>query len=79
VGNDSEFARKEARLALLARNKPDDSARLLELGQEDIYKRYHFYEQLAGVSRETAAQASAEATSGGNGENKTKDSKEVGA
>jgi pyruvate-ferredoxin/flavodoxin oxidoreductase len=79
VGSFKEFAMKEARFAMLARSKPDDSARLLELGQEDIYKRYHFYEQLAGVSRETAAQASAEATSGGNGENKTKDSKEVGA
>jgi pyruvate-ferredoxin/flavodoxin oxidoreductase len=79
VGSFKEFAMKEARFAMLARSKPDDSARLLGLGQEDIYKRYHFYEQLSGVSRETAAQAAAEAASGGNGENKTKDSKDVGA
>jgi pyruvate-ferredoxin/flavodoxin oxidoreductase len=79
VGSFKEFAMKEARFAMLARSKPEDSARLLELGQEDIYQRYHFYEQLAGVSRETAAQAAAEAAAGGNGENKNKDSKEVGA
>ncbi len=79
VGNFKDFAMKEARFAMLARSKPDDSVRLLDLGQQDIYKRYHFYEQLAGVSRETASQAAAEAASGGNGENKAKDSKEVEA
>jgi len=66
---------KEARFAMLARSKPDDSARLLALGQQDIDKRYHFYEQLAGVDR-----APAEADVGdGNGETKAKDAKEVGA
>jgi pyruvate-ferredoxin/flavodoxin oxidoreductase len=79
VGSFKEFAMKEARFAMLARSKPDDSARLLELGQEDIDKRYHFYEQLAGVSRETAVEAAAEAASNDNGENKSQQSKEVGA
>ena len=63
---------------MLARSKPDDSARLLELGQQDIDKRYHFYEQLAGVDRAAAAAATA-AETGGNGETKAKDSKEVEA
>ena len=74
-----DFAMKEARFAMLARSKPDDSARLLALGQQDIDKRYHFYEQLAGVDRAAVAAATAEATDGGNGETKAKDSKEVGA
>ena len=73
VGAFKDFAMKEARFAMLARSKPDDSARLLALGQQDIDKRYHFYEQLAGVDR---APAEAEP---GNGETKAKDAKEVGA
>ena len=79
AGSFKEFAMKEARFAMLARSKPDDSARLLALGQQDIYKRYHFYEQLAGVSRAAAVDAAAETAPGGNGENKAKDSKEVEA
>ncbi|MGA2616802.1 MAG: pyruvate:ferredoxin (flavodoxin) oxidoreductase [Thermoguttaceae bacterium] len=46
-----EFAMKEARFNILARSKPEASARLLREGQEDINQRWHFYEQLAGVSR----------------------------
>lgn len=64
VGPFKEFAMKEARFAMLARSKPDDSARLLELGQRDIDKRYHFYEQLAGVDRTVVAAAAAEAKEG---------------
>ena len=79
MGAFKEFAMKEARFAMLARSKPDDSARLLELGQQDINKRYHFYEQLAGVDRAAAAAAAAAEAGGGNGETKTKDSKEVEA
>ncbi len=79
VGSFKDFAMKEARFAMLARSKPDESVRLLDLGQQDIYKRYHFYEQLAGVSRSAAVETAAEAASGGNGENKAKDSKEVEA
>ena len=50
-----DFALKEARFRILDRSKPEDSARLLALGQQDIDKRYHFYEQLAGVDRAAAA------------------------
>jgi pyruvate-ferredoxin/flavodoxin oxidoreductase len=63
-----DFALKEARFGILARAKPDDSARLLDLGQKDIDSRYHFYEQLAGVDRTVAAETAAAAASGnGNG------------
>jgi pyruvate-ferredoxin/flavodoxin oxidoreductase len=78
VGAFKDFAMKEARFGILARSKPEDSARLMTLGQRDIDKRYHFYEQLAGVDREVAV-ATAVAETGGNGENKAKDSKEVQA
>ena len=56
-----DFALKEARFGILARAKPEASARLLALGQDDIDSRYHFYEQLAGVDRTVAAEAAAEA------------------
>jgi pyruvate-ferredoxin/flavodoxin oxidoreductase len=67
VGTFKEFAMKEARFAMLARSKPDESTRLLALGQQDINARYHFYEQLAGVDRTTVAAE----VGGGNGENKS--------
>jgi pyruvate-ferredoxin/flavodoxin oxidoreductase len=60
VGAFKEFAMKEARFAMLARSKPDDSARLLALGQRDIDKRYQFYEQLSGVDRTVVSAAAAE-------------------
>ena len=59
-----DFALKEARFGILARSKPDESARLLELGQQDIDSRYHFYEQLAGVDRTVAAETAAAAGNG---------------
>ncbi len=73
AGAFKDFAMKEARFAMLARSKPDDSARLLDLGQQDIVKRYHFYEQLAGVDRVPTE------ANGGNGGTTAKDSKEVEA
>jgi pyruvate-ferredoxin/flavodoxin oxidoreductase len=57
VGEFKDFALKESRFNILARSKPEESARLLELGQNDINKRYHFYEQLANVNRDAAAEA----------------------
>ena len=36
AGDFKDFAMKEARFAMLARSKPEESARLLELGQQDI-------------------------------------------
>ena len=68
VGTFKEFAMKEARFAMLARSKPDESTRLLALGQQDINARYHFYEQLAGVDRATTAATTAAEAGGGNGD-----------
>ena len=70
-----DFALKEARFAMLARSRPEDSARLLALGQEDIDRRFHLYKQLAGVDRAVAAAAE----DGGNGETIVTDAKEVEA
>lgn len=69
-----DFALREARFRILERSKPEESARLLALGQRDIEKRYHFYEQLAGVDRAAVA-----AETGDNGDTQAKDSKEVEA
>jgi pyruvate-ferredoxin/flavodoxin oxidoreductase len=46
-----DFALKEARFSMLARSDPDRSAMLLDLAQQDIDERWHYYEQLAGVER----------------------------
>ena len=49
---------------MLANSKPEASARLLDLGQQDIDERWHFYEQLAGVDRvDGRAKETAAATS----------------
>ncbi|MCE5302123.1 MAG: pyruvate:ferredoxin (flavodoxin) oxidoreductase [Planctomycetaceae bacterium] len=61
VGEFKDFALKEARFAMLARSKPEDSARLLALGQRDINARYQLYEQLANVNRMVAGETAAEA------------------
>jgi pyruvate-ferredoxin/flavodoxin oxidoreductase len=77
TGAFKDFALKEGRFNILSRSKPDESARLLELGQQDILKRYHLYEQLADVSRLSAAGVAA-AVAGGNGNGDTKqESKET--
>ncbi|QDV35388.1 pyruvate:ferredoxin (flavodoxin) oxidoreductase [Tautonia plasticadhaerens] len=46
-----EFAMKEARYAMLARSDPGRSEMLMQLAQQDIDERWHFYEQMAGVER----------------------------
>jgi pyruvate-ferredoxin/flavodoxin oxidoreductase len=46
-----DFALKEARFSMLARSDPGRSAELLDLAQQDIDERWHYYEQLAGVER----------------------------
>ncbi len=51
TGGFKDFAMKEARFAMLARAKPQESQRLLALGQADIDNRWAFYEQLAGFGR----------------------------
>ena len=46
-----DFALKEARFSMLARSDPARSAELLDLAQQDIDERWHYYEQLAGLER----------------------------
>ena len=66
VGSFKDFAMKEARFGILARSKPEDSARLMELGTARHRQEvYHFYEQLAGVDREVAVATAAEGTKAG--------------
>jgi hypothetical protein len=55
---------------MLARSKPEHSARLLQLGQQDIVKRWKFYEALAQVDRQLAAEAASRAASEGDGTEK---------
>ena len=49
----SAFTDKEARFAMLARAKPEEAARLAALGQEDVDRRRHVYEQMAEVDHTT--------------------------
>ncbi len=71
VGTFKDFALKEARFKMLANSKPEASARLLELGQQDIDERWHLYEQLAGVDRSMESE--------GNGSSNKPQTKEVKA
>ncbi|MCC6749062.1 MAG: pyruvate:ferredoxin (flavodoxin) oxidoreductase [Deltaproteobacteria bacterium] len=47
----SEFAREEARFAMLERSRPGHARRLMDLAQQDIDQRWRLYRQLAGVER----------------------------
>jgi pyruvate-ferredoxin/flavodoxin oxidoreductase len=47
----AEFARREARFAILSRTDPARAERLMALIQADVDERWHYYEQLAGVER----------------------------
>jgi pyruvate-ferredoxin/flavodoxin oxidoreductase len=49
----SAFTEKEARFAMLARAHPEEAARLAALGQEDVDRRRHVYEQMAQVDHST--------------------------
>jgi pyruvate-ferredoxin/flavodoxin oxidoreductase len=50
-GSFRDFAMKNARFAILARSKPEESERLLTLAQQDINARWQNYEQMAQVNR----------------------------
>jgi pyruvate-ferredoxin/flavodoxin oxidoreductase len=47
----AEFARKEARFAMLERSDPEGARELRELAQDDVDERWRWYEQLAGIER----------------------------
>jgi len=46
-----EFAREEARFAMLERSDPKRAHHLMALAQADVDERWRYYEQLAGVER----------------------------
>jgi len=46
-----DFARGEARFAMLERSDPERAHHLMALAQADVDERWHYYEQLAGVER----------------------------
>jgi pyruvate-ferredoxin/flavodoxin oxidoreductase len=46
-----EFARQEARFAMLERSHPEHARRLIELGQADIDERWRLYGQMTDVER----------------------------
>jgi pyruvate-ferredoxin/flavodoxin oxidoreductase len=50
-GRFQDFAMKNARFAILARSKPEESERLMKLAEKDITARWQFYEQLAQLTR----------------------------
>jgi len=52
-----DFARSEARFAMLARSNPERSAELVDLAQQDVNTRYDYYRQLAGLHRAAPGQA----------------------
>jgi pyruvate-ferredoxin/flavodoxin oxidoreductase len=74
TGEFKEFAMKEARFNMLVRSKPQESERLLALGQNDFDVRWRLSEQWAAVTRGPAAEGE-----GGNGANKAQTTKEVEA
>jgi len=47
----AQFARSEARFAVLARTHPDHAAALASAAQSDIDERWRYYSQLAGLER----------------------------
>ena len=66
--------------AILARSKPEESARLLELADRDIIRRYRFYQQLAEMDRDAASEAAvSDGSSDGNRADTPQAKKEVKA
>jgi pyruvate-ferredoxin/flavodoxin oxidoreductase len=47
----ADFARKEARFAMLAKANPERADELLARAQQDIDDRWHFYEQMVTIHR----------------------------
>jgi len=72
-GSFKEFALKQARFAMLARSKPEESERLIALGQNDVDVRWRTYQNLAEVTKNAGA-----SSGDGNGADKSA-GKEVNA
>ncbi len=47
----ADFAKSEARFAMLARSNPDRAKELVELAQNDVTTRFEYYRQLTDVAR----------------------------
>jgi len=73
TGDFQKFALQEGRFAMLARSKPEESARLLGLCGQDILRRWKRYEQLANAGRSGGGAA----TKDGNGAQKAGATEEV--
>jgi len=54
-GDYRDFAMQQSRFAMLARSRPEEAERLLELARGDIADRWHVYEQLVGIDWEADA------------------------
>jgi pyruvate-ferredoxin/flavodoxin oxidoreductase len=52
----ADFARTEARFAMLARTHPDAAVSLSAAAQADIDERWRYYSQLAGLERSMAVE-----------------------
>ena len=57
-----DFARQEARFAMLERSAPAEAERLFDLAQRDIDDQWHYYEQMAGMEREVATDSNHDTT-----------------
>ena len=67
AGDFKEFAMKEARFAMLARSKPEESARLLELGQQDIDEAVALLRTIGRRDRDGARRPSGDGNGGEQG------------
>jgi pyruvate-ferredoxin/flavodoxin oxidoreductase len=45
----SDYAYKETRYNMLARSKPEEAKRLMDMAQEDVRARWQYYEQMANL------------------------------
>jgi len=55
-----DYAYKETRFSMLARSKPEEAAKLLELAEEDVKQRWRLYRYLADMPTEDAEGGSKE-------------------
>ncbi|HET7490000.1 MAG TPA: pyruvate:ferredoxin (flavodoxin) oxidoreductase [Acidimicrobiales bacterium] len=55
-----DFVSSEARFAILERTHPDRARHLADLAQADVDERWHYYSQLAGITRRAPSPDTAE-------------------
>ena len=79
TGDFKDFAMQEGRFAMLARAKPEESARLLDLGKQDLVRRWKRYERLASSQCAAGEGENGGSAGDGNGTDKANATKEVKA